>query len=278
MKQLAFRCARRSGIGAGWVIVCLYAATFSAGAAVVPWPRPVNYVSDFAEVIPAPQEESLNALARRLYEKTTAQLAVVTVPSLRERGFGSIEEAAVSLFEQWGIGQKEKNNGLLILVALKEREWRVEVGYGLEGAVPDAVASRLGRTLLPNAFRQGQYGEGLLNLCTALIAEIAREYNIPLSEFNVNPSSAREPGRISSSQGEGGGFQSLLSLFFTLLVFYFFLRHPNLFLLYLLMGGGSRRDGHWRGGSHFGGGFGGGSHFGGFGGGLSGGGGASGRW
>ncbi|MFB3788985.1 MAG: YgcG family protein [bacterium] len=238
----------------------------------------MNYVSDFADVIPAPQEESLNALARRLQEKTTAQLAVVTIPSLADRGYGSIEEAAVSLFESWGIGQKNKNNGLLIVIALKEREWRVEVGYGLEGAVPDITASRLGRTLLPNAFRQGQYGEGLLNLCTALIAEIAKEYNIPLSEFNVNPSSARGPGRASSSQAEGGFFQSLFSLFFTLLVFYFFIRHPNLFLLYMLMGGGQRRDDHWRGGSHFGGGFGGGSSFGGFGGGLSGGGGASGRW
>ncbi|HQH71102.1 MAG TPA: TPM domain-containing protein [bacterium] len=269
------------------MLVFLWAGLFSAGAAPQPWPKPLNYVSDFADVIPARQEESLNALARRLQEKTSSQLEVVTIPSLGDRGFGSIEEAAVSLFEQWGIGQKGKDNGLLILVALKEREWRVEVGYGLEGAVPDAVASRLGRTLLPNAFRQGRYGEGLLNLCTALTAEIAREYNVPLSELNVKSTGGQGPDNAKESQPEGGFFQTLFSLFFTLLVIYFFIRHPNLFLLYMLMGGGNRRDDHWRGGSHFGGGFGGdggfggfggGGGFGGFGGGLSGGGGASGRW
>ena len=272
------------------VLFFLFCAVYTVAAAVQPWPKPVHFVSDFANVIPESQKREMIQLAQRLEDKTKIQLAVATIPSFAERGFGSIEETAVDLFKQWGIGQKGENNGLLILVALKERKWRIEVGYGLEGTIPDVVAFRIGENLLPNAFRRGRYGEGLLNVMTALAARIAQEKNVPLTELNVPPSQPRNP----SAQSGGGAvgvvgviFSMFFLLIFVFLIFSVAVRHPFLFLLWSLLNSGPRR-GFWDGGSHFGGwgsgGFGGGGGgfsgggFGGFGGGSSGGGGASGGW
>lgn len=239
-----------------------------------PWPSPQNYVSDFANVISPAEENRINSLAKMLQDKTTVQLAVVTIDNLQQRGYGTVDEAAVKLFEAWGIGQKGKDNGLLILVSVQDRKWRIEVGYGLEGTIPDAIAASYGRNILVPRFRQGEYGQGILDLSVALIARIAEEHNIPLSEFNLN---AQTIPRGGGNQGQGGGgiFQSFFSIIVFLIMMVLFIRNPSLFLWLMLLNSGRSRGG-WQGGSHFGGGFGGG--FGGFGGGRSGGGGASGGW
>ena len=264
------------------ILPVLFFLTLEVNAEPQPWPSPANYVSDFANVISQNQERALNGLFRQVQTKTEAQLAIVTIHSLRKRGFGSIDETAVNLFEQWGIGGKEKDEGLLILVAIEERKWRVEVGYGLEGTIPDVIASRLGETLLVSSFRKGRYGEGLTNLSVQLIARIAKEKNIPLSEFNLSSQAARtqRSSRRSHAARPSNVFGGIVHLIIAALMLVFFIRNPKLFLLWMLLGGGRHRGGHWRGGSHFGGGFGGGggSSFGGFGGGMSGGGGASGSW
>lgn len=266
-----------------WILTWISAVSF---AALEPLPKPIHYTSDFANVLTGQEENQINVLADVLKKKTQVQLAVVTMDSALARGYSSIEEAAVSLFSQWGIGEKGKDNGLLILVAVKDRKWRVEVGYGLEGTIPDVVASRLGRTLLPDAFRAGRYGQGLYDLSVALIAEIARERNIPLNEFNINVKNFQQSTRSESSghRQSGSVVGGIFSAVMAILVLLFFLRHPNLFILMMLLSGNRRND-HWSGGSHFGGGFGGGGGsfgggggFGGFGGGSSGGGGASGGW
>lgn len=264
----------------GTFLVLALAGTVWAASAPQPWPKPANYVSDYAGVISESDENRLNQLASVLDKKTQAQLAIVSISSLGERGFATVEEAAESLFREWGIGRKGQDNGLLILVSINDRKWRVEVGYGLEGDIPDVVASRLGRTLLPDAFRAGRYGEGLYNLSVSLVAEIAKAKNIPLGEFNLQAAPAPRPNRAGGRSDSGGSaLGGLFSLIMGIVIFLFFVRHPNLFLLYLLMGGGSGRSrSHWSGGSHFGGGGGFGGGFGGFGGGSSGGGGASGGW
>lgn len=278
-----------------FVLAVIWVSTISE-AAPQPWPKPIHYVSDFANILSNREEAQINALADALEKKTQIQFAVVTADSAIAMGYASIEEAAVTLFSQWGVGHKGKDDGLLILVAVKDRKWRVEVGYGLEGTIPDAVASRLGRTLLPDAFRAGNYGQGLYNLAVALTAEIARNRNIPLNEFNVNAASVQRPPNHNSSnqRQKGSAAGGIFSLFMGILVLFFFIRHPNLFLLLMILNG-NRRNNHWGGGSHFGGGFGGGDGgfgggfgggsfggggggFGGFGGGSSGGGGASGGW
>jgi uncharacterized protein len=263
----------------GIILLLVFITASYSFAAEKSWPKPRNHVSDFGNVISERYEQRINQLASVLQKKTKSELAVVTINNLKERGYGTVEEAAVALFEEWGIGRKDENDGLLILVAVKDRKWRIEVGYGLEGVIPDVRASQLGRALLPDYFRQGKYGDGLLNLSASLIAEIAKDRNIPLSEFQISGAVSPPRGQKSQSRSKRGSpLGGFLPMIMGVVMFIFFIRNPKLFLLYMLMGGGRSR-GHWGGGSHFGGGMGGGGgSFGGFGGGMSGGGGASGGW
>lgn len=117
--------------------------------------RPAADVNDFAGVLTPAQKESLEARCRQLREKTGAELAVVTLKSLEGE---QIDDFAAGLFKQWGIGQKDRDNGVLLLVALDDRKARIEVGYGLEEILPDALAGRvLGEQLFP-AFKRHQFG------------------------------------------------------------------------------------------------------------------------
>ncbi|MCK4463846.1 MAG: TPM domain-containing protein, partial [Candidatus Omnitrophica bacterium] len=103
------------------------------------FPPPRGYVNDFADILSNEYETKLNAFASELENKTTSQIAIVTIDSIKPY---EIEDYAVRLFEKWGIGKKGKDNGVLILLALSDRNLRIEVGYGLEGAIPDAIAKQ----------------------------------------------------------------------------------------------------------------------------------------
>jgi len=120
--------------------------------------RPSADVNDYADILTGEQKKLLEARCKELRAKSGAQLAVVTVKSLDG---GQIDDFANKLFSHWGIGEKGKNNGLLLIVAMEDRKARVEVGYGLEPVLPDALAGRvLNQNLFP-AFKQKQYFEGL---------------------------------------------------------------------------------------------------------------------
>jgi uncharacterized protein len=131
-------------------------------------------VNDFAGVLKPDEKQSLENRCRQVREQTGAQLAVVVLRSLEG---GQIDDFAVKLFERWGIGQKGKDNGLLLLVALEDRQARIEVGYGLEGILPDSLAGRILREQLFPAFKQQKYAEGL-SAAVGRIAEIV-ERNEP---------------------------------------------------------------------------------------------------
>lgn len=117
-----------------------------------------SYVNDYANIIDTQQESEINNLIIQTEKNTSAEIVIVTIESLEGE---TIENYAVKLFEENQIGKKDKDNGILILIAIKEREYRVEVGYGLEGAVPDAYKVRIGTRILEPYFKQGKYGEGL---------------------------------------------------------------------------------------------------------------------
>jgi len=120
--------------------------------------KPDCFVNDFAGILSPAQRQAMEQSVRDLQQKTGVQVAVVTLESLEG---GQIDDFAAKLFRRWGIGQKDKNNGVLVLVALKDRKARIEVGYGLEPILPDALAGRvLDEELFP-AFRQGRHAEGL---------------------------------------------------------------------------------------------------------------------
>jgi uncharacterized protein len=144
--------------------------------------RPSADVSDFAGILTPEEEASLEGRCRQLRQTTGAQLAVVTLQSMEG---GQIDDFAVKLFERWGIGQQDRNNGVLLLVAIEDRKARIEVGYGLEPILPDALAGRILDEELFPAFRQQRYADGL-NAAVARIALIV-EKNEPA------PANLRQP-------------------------------------------------------------------------------------
>jgi uncharacterized protein len=144
--------------------------------------RPAADVNDYAGVLEPNQREVLEQRCKLLRERCGAQLAVVIVRSLQG---GQIDDFAEKLFKQWGVGERGKDNGLLLLVALDDRKARIEVGYGLEPILPDALAGRvLDQQLFP-AFKQQRYFDGLQS-AVGRIAEII-EKNEPAVAEQVTP-------------------------------------------------------------------------------------------
>jgi uncharacterized protein len=236
--------------------------------------HPSGYVTDLAGVISSGAKAQLESLCTELEQKTGAQMAIVTVQSLQDE---SVEDYAVDLYKQLGVGGKSDNRGVLILVAPPEHKYRIEVGYGLEPVINDARAGDAGRLMVP-FLRQGDYS-GAIEMAAWKVAKyIADDRGVTLSGM---PPARRQPRHqqtfpiglliwvgiilfsaiASRFRGGGGGRGGGIG--------------RNLFWLWLLSGSG--RGGGWGGGG-FGGGGSGGGGFGGFGGGSSGGGGASGSW
>ncbi len=247
----------------------LSVTVFAVGAAAsTPEPPavPRDYVVDLAGVLSPDANARLNALLLELERKTTAQVLVLTVQSLDGQ---SIEEFSFNTKEKWKLGQKGKDNGVLIVVAVKDRRYRIEVGYGLESVLPDSLVGSIGREYFVPYFRQGDYSAGIYSGTVALIRTIAAHEGVQITTGEE----VAEP-RVSVGGKPIGLFQAVLFGIFALVALILFITHPRqCFLILLLsqMGGGR---GGWSGG---GGGFGGGS-FGGGGGGSGGGGGASGGW
>jgi uncharacterized protein len=225
----------------------------------IKYPSPIGYINDFANVIPDNYETGLSRLIHELKQKTNgAEIAVVTIQSIAPL---QIEEYAVRLYEKWGIGKKGEDNGVLVLLALKERKIRIEVGYGLEGVLPDGKCGEIIDRLMLPYFRQGDLGKGITYGTLAIIQIVAKEYGVQL-EGGKGYTHSRQKRHTASP------LQTIL--FFLLLPFIIIGR--VLFFPFALLSGG-----YWyRGGSFGMGGFGGG--FGGFGGGLSGGAGATRGW
>jgi uncharacterized protein len=132
--------------------------------------NPSGYVNDFAGVFTSEQKNALEEKLHAFNASTTNEIAVVTVKSL---GGDYIENYAAQLFKEWGIGTKKNNNGVLLLVALDDHKMRIEVGYGLEGALTDSLSSQIIRNDLTPAFKQGDFYGGV-NVATDHIIEATR--------------------------------------------------------------------------------------------------------
>jgi uncharacterized protein len=158
------------------LLVCTWASTARVAVAIptdelLRSLRPTADVNDYAGLLTPAEKTALEERCRQLREKTGAELAVVTLPSLEG---GDIQDFANKLFQRWGIGQKGKNNGLLLIVAMQERKSWIEVGYGLEPIVPDVLAGRIiDHQLLPR-FREQQYAAGLRDAVGALAELVER--------------------------------------------------------------------------------------------------------
>ncbi|MGL5913840.1 MAG: TPM domain-containing protein [Bacteroidales bacterium] len=232
---------------------------------------PARLVNDFAAIL-SPQEQQLLELKLRLYhDSTSTQIYVITIANTD--GY-TLAQLSPEFFKQWGIGQKDKNNGVLLLIKPKVgREYGdvfIGTGYGMEGVLPDAYCKRIIEEIMLPQFRSNQYYQGINKSVDAIIHYASGEYKS--SGGIINKPSALLP---------------LLIFVVLFLVLYLGKKHNkgndddedkhggigSLFLLPFLFGGmGGGRRGGFGGGGFGGGGFGGG------GGGFSGGGGAGGRW
>lgn len=241
-------------------------------------PEPPRLVNDFAGVLSAEQVASLENKLVNFYQKTSTQIAIVTMKSLSGYDPG---DYSFKLSEKWGIGQKGKNNGILILVkpklANEKGEVFVAVGYGLEAVVPDAVARQtiVSSELIP-AFKQNDYFTGLDRSTDVLISLTSGEF------------SADQYVKAAKKNGKSGGIGGFALIMIILVIVFIFKRgggnshgigSTRSLLGGMLLGSmlGGRHSGSW-GGFSGGGGSSGGGGFGGFGGGSFGGGGAGGSW
>jgi len=153
--------------------------------------KPQGYVNDFAGVLSADAQARLTALCGEVDQKTKAQIAVVTIRTLEGN---SIEDFTNRLYQRWGIGPKSDNRGVLILLAVDDRRYRVEVGYGLEPILPDGKVGGFGREIVP-ALRRNDYDAALLQLTGSIAAVIAEASGVSLSQRPPEPPT---PGTGSS--------------------------------------------------------------------------------
>lgn len=252
-----------------FLIISIYFIIVTASFAVVPpIPQmPSRYVVDLAGIIEDNVELQLNGYLKELEQKTTAQFIVLTVTSLEGE---SIDEFSITTaHDKWKLGQKGKDNGVLLVVALKDKKYRFEVGYGLEGILPDSLAGSIGRKYLAPYFKKGDYSKGIYASTLVLINKIASNEGIKITGM---PKLQRQVYKGRSPR-EGGILNTIFSIIFFIGVIILFIKYPRLFMFIMLASllGGGRRG--WSGGGGFGGG-----GFGGGGGGGFGGGGASGGW
>ncbi len=255
-----------------WLLLVLLSLGLAARAQdIPPVPRPARLVNDLAGILQPQEVETLEQKLVAYDDSTSSQIAVVTVPTL---GGSDIADYAQKLYETWGIGRKGKNNGVLVLVALQERQARIQPGYGLEGAIPDALAKRIISNTIVPAFQQKQYYAGIDRATDQLIA-------LAKGEYKADPDQAQRRRGSRDRSGSGPGFWIIIGI----LILVFLLRsrgggrggRGGGFVPPIIFGDFSGGRGVFGGGG--GGGFGGGGGgFGGFGGGSSGGGGASGSW
>ncbi|MBM4312622.1 MAG: TPM domain-containing protein [Deltaproteobacteria bacterium] len=236
-------------------------APLIAEAAAGSFPKPIGAVNDFAGVIAAQHKNGMENLAREVLEKTGTAIVAATVETI---GDNTPADYANRLYQAWGIGGKGQDKGVLIFLALKERQVRIETGYGVEGILPDGLVGEiLDRHAIPR-FREGDYGRGFSETMAAVSLVVAKAAGVALT--GIVPPDTRP---VKTEEGLG-----IFQLLLFIAAAFFLLGTPQgrailPWLLVLMMsgGGGGRRDGGGFGG------FGGGG-FGGFGGGSSGGGGA----
>lgn len=230
--------------------------------------KPEGYVSDFAGVVDATTKAQIERYCAEVERATGAQMAIVTIDSLDGE---PIEDVANKLFIQWGVGKKGQDNGVMLMLAVRDHKDRIEVGYGIEPILNDARVGDILREMRPS-LQQGDYGDAIMAAASSIGGIIAQAKGV-----TIERTMPRRPPPPQS----GGGIPWTLIILGIVVLFGLFGRGGGGgflagMLLGNLLGGGRYRGGGWGGGG-FGGSDGGGG-FGGFGGGDSGGGGASGSW
>lgn len=225
-----------------------------AAAAIPPKPATNIYVQDYAKVLTPQTARYIQSQSQAIAAKTKAQIAVVTIPSLEG---ASLEDYSLQLFRQWGIGDKQKNNGVLLLVAVNDRKSRIEVGYGLEGILPDGLTGRIqDETMIPY-FKRNNFDRGILNGYSNISKYVLKEYGLTANNLGVKtPANYR---KVSQPNPEMPWWQTALialGIIAFLIIDQMFLGGIFLRVIFFLIlhGGRGGRGGGFGGGSSGGGG------------------------
>ena len=187
-----------------------------------PFPKPRGQVNDFANVIPPAYKQKIQAITAELYQKTRIPVVVVTMPDIEGYEYN---DYANRLYEAWGIGEKGKDNGVLIFVTVKERKMRIETGYGVEGILPDGLCGEIRDQYMIPFLKEDNYGEGLLNGTLAVAQVIARHSGVKLTG-----QTPQKPGR-----GRGTGLSFLPLILILIFIFSSRRRGGSWLLLPLLL-------------------------------------------
>ncbi len=166
---------------------------------------PSGFVNDFANILPIELRKSLEDQLTKFAREKNHEIAIAVIRSLEG---DDIESYANKLFREWGIGTKEYNNGVLFLVAIDDRKMRIEVGYGLEGALTDLESKRIQEDIVRPLFREEKYGEGIVAGVTSIMQAIEEEV-LPAS------SSKKQPSWLNVIERYGGELLFIIIFFFS---------------------------------------------------------------
>ena len=257
------------------ISILILSLSFSSFAINIPEPTNDFFVNDFADVISEENEQEIMKIGADLYEQTSAQIVVVTVDSLD--GY-EVNDYALELGREWGVGSKETNNGAVLLLSVNDRKVTIQVGYGLEGCLTDAGTGRILDDYAIPYFSNDDFSTGLLEAYKAIAGDVCTEYGIELNpDYQIGYDDYDYSYSVSSDDSdELGGIMLFVSTLALILLILFISK---------LAGGGSDGSNHGGGiytggrgyrGTTFYGGFSGGSRggFSGGGGGFRGGGGS----
>ena len=228
------------------LFLCLLIATIAHSTNVPE--KPQRYVVDQAGIVDDTAENRLNGYLQELEQKTTAQMIVLTIPSLEGE---SIEDFSITIaHDKWKLGQKGKDNGVLFLISVKDQKYRIEVGYGLEGVLPDSLVGSMGRNILVPYFRKGDYSDGIFATTLAMANKIAADAGVkiegmPSIKYRTPPTAKGKPASLLST---------IIGILFFIIMGILFIKNPRAFLLLLLFSSMGGRRGSWGGGGGFGGG------------------------
>lgn len=164
--------------------MCFFAVSIQdvSAYAILKKPAVPVPVSDFADILSPGVEQTLNNELIAFERSDSSAIVVVTIPALEG---AAIEGYATELYKAWGIGRAREDNGVLLLIAPNDRQVRIEVGYGLEGALTDLESDAIRRNIITPAFQQGNFDEGTVKAVAAIREAVAGEYEpAPVSKID----------------------------------------------------------------------------------------------
>lgn len=210
----------------------------------LPDPSKEFYVYDAANIIDSEVENYIIKTNEVLYEKTDAQVVVATIESLNDL---DIKEYASLLFEKWGIGSSEFDNGVLILIAPNEKKIWIEIGYGLEGVLPDGKVGRIIDKNISPYFKEENYSEGVFQGFNSILDSIEEEYSIDLERGNISENFSHDYNEKNRTFNIFDKFKKILVAIGIIIFLFIDFRFFNGWLTYSILGsirfgGGSNND------------------------------------